>query len=94
MNILKKTQLKFEHNISCCHYFPSLSYTCMAKHFCLFYANAIASKIIPTVSPAQRAIGEKDDSLKEGLYGYLLRLNNSLIPHAVFSAIAVTNNSV
>jgi len=48
---------------------------------------------MPTVTPARQAIGEKENYLKEGFLD-TLKLNNSLIPHAVFSVIAATNNSL
>lgn len=48
---------------------------------------------MPTVTPARRAIGERVNYLKEGLMD-TLKLNNSLIPHALFSVTAMANNSL
>lgn len=57
----------------------------------MFNSNAADSKIVPTVTTALRAIGEKENYLKEGLMD-TLKLNNSLIPYAATKVIALTIN--
>lgn len=83
--------IAFRSVLSLIHTLAAYKCSRKGKHFCLFNSNAADSKIIATVTPALRAIGEKENYLKEGLMD-TLKLNNSLIPYAATKVIALTIN--